>query len=100
MKFLNNLDKKSLLQKNNRDELNLFLNKNINKNLLNINFWNKKLIIENYSKAQNNEFEKSFINLFKLTENNHSKQIDLKKYFLNNYEYFSEKTKKLIFKKY
>ena len=58
------LHEKSLLNKSNRDEIKSFLDKNINRNLLNINFWNQKLVIENYFKDQNNDFEKSFINLF------------------------------------
>ena len=50
MGFPNNLSKKSLLNEFNRNEINSFLDKNIDKNLLNINFWNQKLIIENYDK--------------------------------------------------
>ena len=67
------LEKLSLLNSSNINEINLFLNKNTNRNLLNINFWNKKLIINNYSKSKNQEFEKSFINLFFLTKNNSSR---------------------------
>ena len=100
MKFPNNLDKKSLLNKTNRDELTSFLNKNINRNLLNINYWNKKLIIDNYSKQENNDFEKSFMNLFILTKNNKQKNLDLKKYFVVNYNYFSEENKKKILENY
>jgi hypothetical protein len=48
MGFPNNLSKKSLLNEVNRNEIIFFLDKNINKNLLNINFWNQRLIIENY----------------------------------------------------
>jgi hypothetical protein len=100
MKFPNNLEKKSLLNETNRDELSSFLNKNINRNLLNINFWNKKLIVDSYDKEKNNEFEKSFINLFMLTKNNKQKNLDLKKYFVFNYYYFSEKNKKKILENY
>ena len=53
MNFPNNLNKKSLLNEVNRNEINYFLDKNISKNLLNINFWNQKLIIENYDKEKN-----------------------------------------------
>ena len=100
MKFPNNLEKKSLLNKTNRDELTSFLDKNISKNLLNINFWNKKLIIDSYSKEENNDFEQSFINLFQLTKNNKQKNLDLKKYFVVNYNYFSEENKKKILENY
>ena len=95
-----NLDKESLLNKTNRDELTSFLDKNINRNLLNINYWNKKLIIDNYSKQKNNNFEKSFMNLFILTKNNKQKNLDLKKYFVVNYNYFSEENKKKILENY
>ena len=100
MGFPNNLNKKSLLNEFNRNEINFFLNKNINKNLLNINFWNQKLIIENYDKEKNKNFEKSFMNLFSLTKNNKEKNLDLKKYFILNYNYFSEENKKIILENY
>jgi hypothetical protein len=100
MKFPNNLEKKSLLNETNRDELSSFLDKNINRNLLNINYWNKKLIIDSYSKQENNDFEKSFMNLFILTKNNKQKNLDLKKYFVVNYNYFSEENKKKILENY
>ena len=100
MGFPNNLNKKSLLNEFNRNEINSLLNKNINKNLLNINFWNQKLIIENYDKKKNKNFEKSFMNLFFLTKNNKEKNLDLKKYFILNYDYFSEKNKKIILDNY
>jgi len=100
MGFPNNLNRKSLLNEVNRNEINSFLEKNINKNLLNINFWNQKLIIENYDKDKDKIFEKSFINLFFLTKNNKEKNFDLKKYFILNYNYFSEKNKKKILKNY
>jgi hypothetical protein len=100
MKYPNNLNSNSLLNNENRNLLFLFFKKNINKNLLNINFWNKKLIIDSYLKNENNEFEISFINLFILTKNNQNKRTDLKKYFINNYEFFSEKNKNLILKNY
>ena len=94
------LEKLSLLNSSNINEINLFLNKNTNRNLLNINFWNKKLIINNYSKSRNKEFEKSFMNLFFLTKNNSSMNLELKKYFILNYDYFSEESKKVILDNY
>ena len=100
MGFPNNFNKKSLLNEFNRNEINSFLDKNINKNLLNINFWNQKLIIENYDKEKNKNFEKSFMNLFFLTKNNKEKNLDLKKYFILNYDYFSEQNKKIILDNY
>jgi len=100
MGFPNNLSKKSLLNEVNRNEINSFLDQNINKNLLNINFWNQKLIIESYDKDKNKNFEISFMNLFFLTKSNNEKNLDLKKYFISNFNLFSEKNKKIILKNY
>jgi hypothetical protein len=98
--FPNNFNKKSLLNETNRNEINSFLIKNINKNLLNINFWNQKLIIESYDKEKSKNFEISFMNLFFLTKNNNKKNLDLKKYFILNFNSFSEKNKKIILDNY
>ena len=100
MDFPNNYKNKSLLNEDNRNEINSFLTKNINKNLLNANFWNLKLIIDSYDKNKNKNFEKSFINLFFLIKNNKEKSLDLKKYFILNYDFFSEKNKKIILDNY
>ena len=90
----------SLLNSANRDKIKMALKKNTSRNLLNINYWNYNLIIDSYSKENNKDFEKSFINLFFLTKNNQLKNLDLKKYFISNYNYFSEKNKKLILQNY
>ena len=100
MGFPNNFDKKSLLNKDNRNEISSFLNKNIHRNLLNTNFWNKKLIIDSYDKNISKNFERSFMNLFFLTKNNKEKNLDLKKYFISNFNYFSELNKKIILENY
>jgi len=90
----------SLLNSTNRDRIKEGLNKNSSRNALNINYWNYNLIIDNYSKENNKDFEQSFINLFFLTKNNQSKNLDLKKYFISNYKFFSEKSKKIILDNY
>ena len=100
MGFPNNFKRKSLLNEFSRNELNSFLNKNINKNLLDVNFWNQKLIVENYDKKKSQSFEKSFVNLFFLTKNNKEKNLDLKKYFSTNYKYFSHEIKLKILQNY
>ena len=100
MGFPNNFNKKSLLNKVNRNEIGSFLNKNIHRNLLNTNFWNKKLIIDSYDKNISKNFERSFMNLFFLTKNNKEKNLDLKKYFISNFNYFSELNKKIILENY
>ena len=92
--------KLSLLNASNRDEIKEGLNKNLSRNILNINFWNQNLIVDSYEKEKNNDFEKSFINLFFLTKNNEVKNLDLKKYFVSNFKFFSEDSKKLILKNY
>ena len=98
--YPNDLKNLSLLNSKNRDFIKEGLNKNSSRNVLDINYWNYNLIIDSYSKEKNKYFEKSFINLFFLTKNNQSKNIDLKKYFVTNYKFFSEKNKKLILDNY
>ena len=95
-----NLRELSLLNSTNRDEIKRALKKNENRNVLNINYWNYNLIIDSYSKDMNKDFEKSYLNLFFLTKNNQSKTLDLKKYFISNYNFFSEKSKKIILDNY
>ena len=98
--FPNNLKKLSLLNSTNRNEIKKALKKNETKNLLDINYWNYNLIIDSYSKETNKDFEKSFINLLFLTKNNKAKNLDLKKYFVLNYNFFSENNKKIILDNY
>jgi len=95
-----NLEKLSLLNSTNRDEIKEALIKNEARNALDINFWNYNLIIDSYSKETNKDFENSFVKLFFLSKNNQSKNFDLKKYFVTNYKYFNEKNKKLILDNY
>jgi hypothetical protein len=98
--FPTNLSKISLLNSTNRNEIKEALKINESKNLLNINYWNYNLIIDSYSKKLNQDFEKSFINIFFLTKNNKTKNLDLKKYFVSNYNYFSDNNKKIILDTY
>ena len=100
LKFPNYFENKSLLNEFNRIEISSYLEKNYNRNFLNVDFWNKKLFIDDYSKNINNDFEQSFINIFLLTKNNEAKNFDLKKYFIFNYDYFTEKNKKIIMDNY
>ena len=98
--FPTNNKKLSLLNSSNRNEIKEGLNKNLSRNILNINYWNQNLIIDTYTKEKNNNFERSFINLFFLTKNNKTKNLDLKKFFVSNFNFFSEKSKQLILKNY
>ena len=83
-----------------REEVRKKLNNNISKNLLDVEFWNYKLIIDNYLKDTNKDFEQSFLNLFLLTKNNKKKQYELQKYFMSNYNYFNEKNIQTILKNF
>ena len=98
--YPNNLKDLSLLNSTNRDFIKEVLSKNSSRNLLDINYWNYKLIIDSYTKEENKDFEKSFINLFFLTKNNQTKNLDLKKYFISNYYLFSENNKRIILDNY
>ena len=98
--YPNDLKKLSLINSTNRDLIKEILSKNSSKNLLDINYWNYKLIIDSYTKEENKDFEKSFINLFFLTKNNQTKNLDLKKYFISNYYLFSENNKRIILDNY
>ena len=98
--YPNDFKKLSLLNSTNRDLIKEILSKNSSKNLLDINYWNYNLIIDSYSKEKSKNFEKSFINLFFLTKNNQTKNLDLKKYFISNYNLFSENNKKIILDNY
>ena len=100
LKFPNYFENKSLLNEFNRIEISSFLEKNYNRNFLNVDFWNKKLFIDDFSKNINNDFEQSFINIFLLTKNNEAKNFELKKYFIFNYDYFTEKNKQIIMDNY
>ena len=100
LKFPNYFENKSLLNEFNRIEISSYLQKNYNRNFLNVDFWNKKLLIDDYSKNINNDFEQSFINIFLLTKNNEAKNFELKKYFIFNYDYFTEKNKKIVMDNY
>ena len=95
-----NLRELSLLNSTNRNEIKKALKKNESRNALKINYWNYNLIIDSYSKDMNKDFEKSYLKLFFLTKNNQSKNLDLKKYFVTNYNFFSEKSKKIILDNY
>ena len=84
----------------NRNNLKKLLNINSKRNILDPEFWNYNLIVDNYSKNKSNNFERSFTNLFILTKNNKLKNSDLKVYFIKNYNLFSETSKKNILKNY
>ena len=94
------LEKLSLLNSTNRNEIKNVLKNNEFRNALDINYWNYNLVIDSYSKEINKNFENSFLNLFFLTKNNQDKNFELKKYFVTNYKFFSENIRNIILKSY
>ena len=96
----NYLAKKSLLNESNRDLILSFLNKNMQKNYLDINYWDYKKIIESYDRKNHYEFEKSFYKNFILSKNNPNKYLILKNNFSLNYLKFSKKYRNLIIKNF
>ena len=98
--YPNDLKNLSLLNSSNRDFIKEALNKNSSRNLFDINYWNYNLIIDNYSKNENKNFELAFINLFYLSKNNRNKKLDLKKYFISNFYLFSKNNQRKILEDY
>ena len=82
--YPNYLSKMPLLNKNNRILLSNFLNKNIYKDFLDINFWNYKQIIESIDRDNIKELEKSFYKAFVLPKNNQKINLRLRNYFIKN----------------
>ena len=74
------------------------LKKNINRNYLDIEYWNYKFFIENLDRKNQQELEKSFYKTFVLSKNNSKKNSDLIYYFTNNYSNFSNQYKTKIIK--
>ena len=68
--YPNNLRELSLLNKTNRLLILSFLNKNIHKDYLDIDFWDYKQIIESIDQDNIKELEKSFYKAFILSKNN------------------------------
>ena len=100
MFFPNNYKKLSLKESRNITIMTQLLELNISKNTMDPNFWNYKLILDNYSKRTDKNFEITFLNLLVLSKNNPSKVTDLKKYFFKNYKLFSENNKTKILKNF
>jgi hypothetical protein len=94
--YSNNLSTYELLNKNNQKLIIHFLNKNKNKNYLDVDYWNYKQTIEAIDKKNKSDFEKSFYNAFILSKNNVNKKLILKNYFISNYKTFSGKYRNLI----
>ena len=77
-----------------------FLNQNIYKDYLDVDFWNYKQIIESIDRDNIKELEKSFYKAFVLSKNNEKINLELRKYFIENYSKFSNEYKNKILKSF
>jgi hypothetical protein len=77
-----------------------FLNQNIYKDYLDINFWNYKQTIESIDRDNIKELEKSFYKAFILSKNNPKINLKLRDYFIENYSKFSNEYKNKILKSF
>ena len=91
--YPNYLSKMPLLNKNNRILLSNFLNKNIYKDFLDINYWYYKQTIESIDRDNIKELEKSFYKAFVLSKNNQKINLRLRNYFIKNNVVFSREYK-------
>tara|TARA_B110000483_G_C17848559_1_gene409461 strand:- start:171 stop:626 length:456 start_codon:yes stop_codon:yes gene_type:complete len=98
--YPNNFNQLSLLNKDNRIFLLDFLNKNMHKDYLDINFWNFKQIIESIDRDNVKDLEKSFYKAFILSKNNPKLNQELREYFIKNYSKFSNEYKNKILKNF
>ena len=98
--YPNNFNKLALLKKTDRLLLLSFLNKNIYKDFLDINFWKYKTILESIDRDNIKELEKSFYKAFMLTKNNSKINLELREYFIKNYPKFSNEYRNKILKNF
>ena len=96
----NHFSKKSLLEKKNQNLILEFLNKNKQRNYLDITYWNYKKTVESFDNKNKLDFEKSFYKLFILSENNPDSNLIYKKAFIKNYINFSKEYRDKIIKKF
>ena len=98
--YPNNLKELSLLNKANRLLMASFLNKNIYKDYLDIDFWYYKQTIESIDRDNINNLEKSFHKAYILSKNNSQINLRFKEYFIRNYSKFSKEYKSKILKNF
>jgi len=94
--YPNNMKELLLSNKTNRLLIISFLNKNIYKDYLDIDFWNYKQIIESIDRDNIKDLEKSFYKAFILSKNNPLINLELREYFIKNYSKFSNEYKNKI----
>ena len=98
--YPNNLREISLLNKKNRLLMVNFLNQNIHKDYLDVDFWDFKQIIESIDRDNIKELEKSFYKAFILSKNNPKINLEFREYFIKNYSKFSNEYKNKIIKNF
>ena len=98
--YPNNLKEMSLLNKKNRLLMVSFLNQNIHKDYLDVDFWDYKQIIESIDRDNIKELEKSFYKAFILSKNNPKINLEFREYFIKNYSKFSSEYKNKILKNF
>ena len=77
-----------------------FLNQNIYKDYLDVDFWSYKQVIESIDRDNIKELEKSFYKVFVLSKNNEKINLELRKYFIENYSKFSNEYKNKILRQF
>jgi hypothetical protein len=77
-----------------------YLNQNIYKDYLDLDFWDYKQIIESIDRDNINELEKSFYKAFILSKNNSKINLKLRSYFIKNYSKFSNEYRNKIIKNF
>ena len=95
-----NLKTLDLRYKNNQDQILSFLEKNENRNNLDIDFWNYKFNILNINQQFSDEIQEAFYKTFILSKNNENKNAELKNYFLINYSIFDKNYQDKIIEKF
>ena len=77
-----------------------FLNQNIYKDYLDVDFWSCKQVIESIDRDNIKELEKSFYKAFVLSKNNEKINLELRKYFIENYSKFANEYKNKILRQF
>ena len=95
-----NLKTLDLRYKNNQDQILSFLEKNEDRNNLDIDFWNYKFNILNINQQYSDEIQEAFYKTFILSKNNENKNAELKNYFLINYSNFDKNYQDKIIEKF
>ena len=85
-----NLKTLDLRYKNNQDQILSLLEKNEDRNNLDIDYWNYKFNILNINQQFSDEIQEAFYKTFILSKNNENKNAELKNYFLINYSNFDK----------